>query len=185
MSEPRTLLFMDTEFSGLTQDTSLISLALVDEENNSFYAEFSDFKREQCDNWIKDNVLAHSLWIDQEIEYFTRKDGSQQQVFGDKTFVKEQLSRWLAEYGLVKIWADCPAWDWVLFAELFGGALAIPKNVFYMPHDIATLFSIKGLNPDTSRAEFSGLGLTLHNALDDALMIRTCYQKLMQRPDCL
>lgn len=33
-------LFFDTEFTGLTQNTSLISLTIVDENDRTFYAEF-------------------------------------------------------------------------------------------------------------------------------------------------
>ena len=181
MTTPRSLLFMDSEFTGLTQDTSLISLALVDEDGNSFYAEFSDYNQSQCDDWIINNVLTHCRWLETEEDPFTRQHESQRQVFGDSAYVEAALRHWLDQYGPVTIWADCPAWDWVLFAQLFGGALKTPQNVFYMPHDLATLFSVKGFDPDISRIEFSGLNLTAHNALDDALMIRACYQKLMQK----
>ena len=55
-------LYYDSEFTGLTQDTSLISLALVSDADHSFYAEFSDYHRHQIDDWLRDNVLAHCRW---------------------------------------------------------------------------------------------------------------------------
>jgi len=34
-------------------------------------------------------------------------------------------------------------------------------------------------DPKVDRVEFSGLGLKKHNSLDDAMMIKACYDKLM------
>lgn len=38
------LLFLDTEFTSLTQHTQLLSLAIVDENERVFYAEFTEVK---------------------------------------------------------------------------------------------------------------------------------------------
>jgi len=52
-------LFFDTEFTGLHQNTTLISIGIVSEDNKKFYAEFADFDIDQCNNWIKENVLRN------------------------------------------------------------------------------------------------------------------------------
>ena len=52
-------IFFDTEFTGLHKNTTLISMGLIDENARTFYAEFSDYDKSQCDNWIKDNVIKH------------------------------------------------------------------------------------------------------------------------------
>lgn len=52
-------LFFDTEFTGLHKNTTLISLGIVSEDGKKFYAEFQDYDREQCDEWIKENVIKN------------------------------------------------------------------------------------------------------------------------------
>lgn len=42
-----TKVFFDTEFTGLTQDTDLISIGLVDENGLSLYIELNDYREEK------------------------------------------------------------------------------------------------------------------------------------------
>ena len=78
------------------------------------------------------------------------------------------------------MWSDCLAYDWVLFNNIFGTAFDIPKNVNYIPRDICTLFDIKGIDPDINRIIFSELiNQTQHNSLSDAIVIKACYEKLV------
>lgn len=53
------LLFMDEEFTGLRKDTTLISLGIVSEDGKKFYAEFCDYNRTKCDDWILENVISN------------------------------------------------------------------------------------------------------------------------------
>lgn len=49
--------FLDTEFTGLHQNTTLISLGMVTEHNESFYAEFTDYDKIQVDEWVQEHVI--------------------------------------------------------------------------------------------------------------------------------
>lgn len=182
-----TKLFYDSEFTGLTQNTSLISLAFVSESGESVYAEFSDFKREQIDDWLAANVLPNCLWLNtKNLAPFAKCTNTHTEIYGESAFIAEKLNHWFAQYEAIEIWADCLAWDWVLLAQLFGGAFGLPKHIHYMPGDISTLFRVKGLEPDTHRETFAGnIDATTfttpakHNALWDAYVVRACYRKLM------
>ncbi|HFD31621.1 MAG TPA: hypothetical protein ENJ28_02745, partial [Gammaproteobacteria bacterium] len=171
---------------GLTQNTSLISIGFVAENNQQFYAEFIDYNQSQCDDWIKTHVIQNCRWLNTDVlpdSLIIENKNNCLSVCGNKIQIKEQLSEWLKQFKSVEIWADCYAYDWVLFCELFGGALHIPGNVFYMPADISTLFLLKGLDMDIDRETFSELELSdelhKHNALYDALVTRACYEKLL------
>ena len=48
---------MDSEFTGLHQNTTLISIGLVSECGKTFYAEFNDYDFNQVDDWLKENVI--------------------------------------------------------------------------------------------------------------------------------
>jgi len=169
--------FMDTEFTGLRQDTSLISIGLVSEDGKQFYAELTDYNKEQVDKWIKENVLANLLEVPGiQSNPLLRPDYYHK---GNKTSVAYKLHEWLMQWDKVEIWSDCLAYDWVLFNDLFGGAFDIPRNVYYIPFDICTLFWVKGIDPNISREEFAGCEGAKHNALHDAKMIKSCFERLM------
>ena len=99
----------------------------------------------------------------------------------NKEEIKEALTIWLSQFEEVEMWSDCLAYDWVLFCDIFGGAFSIPKNIYYIPFDICTLFKVKGIDPDVSRESFANMtdDSRKHNALWDAEVIAECYSKLM------
>jgi DNA polymerase III epsilon subunit-like protein len=171
----RMKIFFDTEFTGLHQKTTLISIGLVTEKGDEFYAETTDYDKSQVDEWIQTNVI-NNLIIPNEI-------GSQRvnHFKGEGWFIRDSLQIWLSNFDQVEIWSDCLSYDWVLFNNLFGTAFDIPKNVYYIPFDICTLFKIKGIDPDISREDFAKLPSVpiKHNALWDAKVIKACYEKLI------
>jgi hypothetical protein len=167
-------LFFDTEFTGLHQNTALLSIGIVDENGREFYRELDDYDESQVSDWLRDNVLAN----------FTQKS--------DITVNRQELARdlrtWLKAYDhaeIVEVWSDCLAYDWVLFCEIFGGAFEVPRNIYYIPFDICTLMKVKGVDPDVNREEFSDKlwgDERKHNALHDAKVIKACYDKLAPTP---
>jgi DNA polymerase III epsilon subunit-like protein len=162
--------YFDTEFTGLHQHTTLISIGMVDEDGREFYAESIDYDETQIDDWLRDNVIAHL----RATEFV---------IVGKQERIAQSVGRWLAEYESVEMWSDTLAYDWVLFCQLFGHAFSIPKNVYYIPFDLATLMKIKGVDPDVNRQQFAGIDGSrpsiVHNAIHDARVIKACYDKLM------
>lgn len=188
-----TKIFFDCEFTGLHQNTTLISIGLVSECGKTFYAEFNDYDTEQIDDWLLENVINN-------LQYngiFQKLDETQHSIsYKSTTYnIKEKLTTWLKQFEQIEIWSDCLSYDWVLFNEIFGHAFNIPKNVYYIPFDICTLFKVKGIDPDINREKFvcnvfSEGGEPLffdvegkmiekkkHNALWDARIIMACYVK--------
>lgn len=174
-----TKLFLDTEFTGLHKNTTLISIGLVSDNGDSFYAEMTDYDTIQIDDWLQEHVLDNLLLIDRP-ENTLVVSGHHITFKGTKQQLKNHLGKWINQHGPVEIWSDCLAYDWVLFNDIFGNAFKIPKNVLYIPFDICTLFKISGIDPDISREAFSGIENTVkHNALEDAKVIQACYNKLV------
>jgi hypothetical protein len=199
-----TKLFFDCEFTGLHQNTTLISIGIISECGKTFYAEFTDYDKSQVDGWIKTNVIDKLLfsgktsqaigswenWISDKGKYsnslemaIAKKDMSEFECTGKKRFVRARLEKWLSQFEKVEMWGDCLSYDWVLFCELFGNAFSVSKNVYYIPFDICTLFKEKGVDPDINRESFAHgeyyhSQMPKHNALWDAKVIKTCYYKL-------
>ncbi len=178
-------LFFDTEFTGLHQNTTLISIGIVAENGQEFYAEFTDYDKGQVDEWIQENVISH-LYLHKEMEGHPVPENGvtcQDGFLGNKTYIKNCLSSWLSEFDTVEMWSDCLAYDWVLFCQLWGHAFNIPKSI-YFPFDLYTLMKMNGVDPDISREDFvlSGKAVDVpcnkHNALWDARVIKACYEKL-------
>jgi hypothetical protein len=167
-------IFFDTEFTGLHKDTTLISIGCIAEDGKTFYAELTDYDKTQVTDWIRKHVisnLAHSLGALYQMADRT--------AYGNKKQVAAELKSWLSLFDSVEIWSDCLAYDWVLFNDLFGTAFDIPKNVYYIPFDICTIFRLKDIDPDMNREEFAGIQGEKHNALHDAKVIKACYDKLL------
>lgn len=200
-----TKLFFDTEFTGLHQKTTLISIGIISECGKTFYAELIDYDKNQIDEWLQKNVIENLKFLapknDEDFYYVARRNDMNSlgndlfkdysvELQGDVKTVKKHLEQWLEQFEHVEIWSDCLSYDWVLFCEIFGHAFNFPKNVYYIPFDICTLFKLKGLDADICREEFAELinskgqnetsdYLMKHNALFDAKIIKKCYDKLM------
>lgn len=179
-------LFLDCEFTGLHQGTSLMSIGLVTEDGLlGFYAELADYNPGQVDKWLMEHVLLNLELGDLRMNTprtIHWGDMTVRQIRGFFSIVGEELGAWLQDIGPVQIVGDVLAYDWVLFCQLFGGALNLPPTVYYIPLDLATLLDANGVSADVSRAEYGGLPAEYqqHNALHDAIAQLACYRKLMK-----
>ena len=173
-------IFFDTKFTGLHQNTTLISLGMISECGRTFYAESTDYDRSQVDDWVMKHVITN-LYLN------TGYSGS---IFKDINIkhmshaIANYLGEWLNSfYEPLELWGDCLAYDWVLIKELMQKSIdyrGLPKNVYYIPFDICTLFNWKCLDPDIDREKFIGKlpDGKKHNAMYDAVVIKRCYDKL-------
>jgi hypothetical protein len=186
-------IFFDTEFTGLHQNTTLISIGLISDCGKTFYAEFTDYDKCQVNDWLMENVISELKWFKNngsELTCNLRMTNHLDDVYiyGKSSEIKVQLIEWLKQFESVKIWSDCLAYDWVLFntllADYSNGYPVLPSNINYIPFDICTLFEANGIDPDINREKFCGYqsddsGENKHNALHDAIVIKKCYEKLI------
>lgn len=179
-------IFLDTEFTGLHQGTTLISIGITTEKGNNFYAEFNDYDKTQVNEWLQANVVDKLKYNNVE-EFLDEDDMDFIRIKGNTNQVKEKLVEFLdSQRGSekVEVWSDCLAYDWVLFNQLFDHAFNLPEFIYYIPFDICVLFKIKGIDPDVSREDFVHTFMLdmiddKHNSLYDSLIIKLCYDKLM------
>jgi hypothetical protein len=179
--------FWDTEFTGLHQRTTLISLGLVSDMGDTFYAEFRDYDVKQIDNWLETNVLS-KLKYKHLPRFFNESEGMKftTEISDFTPIIVPPLEKWLnsilREEIQIEMWSDCYAYDKVLFDNLWGHAFDIPKQIYYIPFDLSTLFHVNGIDPDISREGYAQMEAKLedkHNALHDAFLIKACYDKVM------
>ena len=186
-------IFLDTEFTGLHQYTTLISIGIVSEFGDTFYAEFADYDKNQVDDWIQENVINNLCLIGKynDPTWFhldNLDDNIHMSVSGNIKYIKMMLDEWFDvvldnnEENNIEIWSDCLSYDWVLFNQLYGNALNLPDFIYYIPFDICTFMKLAGVDPDISREEFIGNSVEgdKHNSLYDAKVIKACYDKLIR-----
>lgn len=178
----RTKIFLDTEFTGLHQSTTFVSIGLVSECGREFYAEYTNYDKSQIDEWLQENVIDNLFLNNKPLNELRIFDGgykSRIRVDSMDT-LRESLETWLSDFEEVEIWGDRVSYDWVMFCQIFRHAFNIPKKVYYIPFDICTLFRVNGIDPDVNREDFAQMTENgeKHNALWDAKVIRACFNKL-------
>jgi len=190
-------IYLDTEFTGLHQETTLISIGIIADNGAKFYGELTDYNQSQCDNWIKNNVISNLLLNKDsfgENPEVLDKNGTKL-FLGTQAELRVELTEWLTELSpeeaSIEVVSDCLAYDMVLFNQIWGHSFNVPKCVHYIYTDICTMFRMKHIDPDISREEFvnldteascnvADLGVTVmkHNSLWDAVVIKECYNLL-------
>ena len=184
-----TILFLDTEFTELSRKSQLISLALLCEDSDDFfYAEFSEIEKGKCSQWIQENIITRLQF--QNTKTFLNRTKNSVSIKNKKPAITTELKKWIKQFESVEIWADCLAYDWVLFCDLFGNARKLPENILYIPFDISTMLKLRNLNPDLDRlkycekikgkkfiTELMEKSNGQHNSLFDAFISREVYRK--------
>ena len=148
-------LYLDTEFTDLHPEAKLISIALVDENGNQFYAELKDtYKFEQCSSFVKLYVIP-----------FLKN--THKMTFNECALA---LGHWIEDRGeQCVIVSDNPGWDMPYLTALLNSG-AWPANLLTYPISIAISKSVKEdiiLEND----------LDIHNALDDAMVMMIADKK--------
>jgi hypothetical protein len=155
--------FFDTEFSETGGQPSptieLISIGVVSEDGREFYAESSEFNLDNCNDWVKANVLPRLGPPEQRQTRAVIRDG---------------LKAFLGESPV--LWAYYASYDWVVFCWLFGMMVDLPKGYPMFPMDLqqrwVTLGKPKDVKPPNTTAA--------HNALVDAKWNLQLYLNLQE-----
>jgi len=175
-------IFFDTEFTGLHKNTTLISIGLVSELGNSFYAELTDYDELQIDNWLKNNIINNLSKNEEDLKTF-----ADHTIKGNSVNVAKVLLNWLDQFDTIEWYSDVSHYDFVLLIDLlFGNALNMKKGCSAVCHDInqdiATYLSITETEAfDMSREKIlkrSNISIkgNKHNSIYDAFVIKAIYK---------
>lgn len=168
-------IYYDAEFTGLHRNSSLLSIGMVSESGSHFYAEFTDYDKDQVDDWLQKHVIENlmfnnkSYYISAINKYVSSIDNGihyDVDIKSDSNDIKSYLLNWLkneaavkGDEGKVQFYTDCYAYDWVLLNDLIcdnGKALNLPDYLYYIPVDLSTALQIHGEDPDITRETFLG-----------------------------
>ena len=171
--------FLDTEFYEKPGSIDLISIGIVSENGDTFYAEVTDCNKEEIekDNWLKENVIQNlKYWdknFDNVMELFIDNGEStiNWNLYCRKEDLKAQLITWFARLAETKpifygYYAD---YDWVVFCWIFGRMIDLPKLFPMYCNDLKQTMDEMNLK---NKPEQEGKE---HNSLDDAIYTRKLY----------
>lgn len=166
MNDPfsQNIIFYDTEFTHLDARTGeLLSLALVKLNGEELYIEF-DYHGE-VHPWVKEHVLPT---LTSEKKY--TKEEAKEAIWG---FIGE---------GKPYLVAYVNQFDSIFWYDLFASPQDHP--VFWIPIDFASMLFATGLDPASMGKDkfLDSMGIdksmfSVHNALDDAKLLRLVYKK--------
>jgi len=179
-------LFLDTEFTDLSKQGELMSLALLENEQSFFYGEITDnwperlhllsrVRPDQSD-WIKANVISNFL-LDPHSAPYIKTEGKTYLVKGERDFVRIELAKFICRYYDIELVCDGGFYDMMHFVDLFGDAKNdLPKNISPIYWELNQKLAEK--NKTTIREAFLNHEGGGHNALDDALKCHETWNKL-------
>ena len=185
------LLFFDMEFTGLSQDTTPISLGIISEDGRQFYAEFTDFDERKCDQWIQSEVIENLYACNKNVYDAPYIENFHVGAIGD---IRKALIIWLNQFDDIQFVSDVCHYDFVVLITILtngGTALCLPKKISAVCHDInqdiAQHFMISDAEAfDMSREEIMDMMCNpddivtgnKHNSLYDAKVIRAIYHEI-------
>lgn len=202
--------FLDCEFIEDGKTIDLISIGLIKENGEEYYAINSDCDLSKASDWVKENVIYKlppkncmptevSPRLFSESKAWKTKEDIRFEVAlfcgcsFDQTFLirKSLLGLWdkfllkldlkkpeynfyLKEYQeKPEFWAYYADYDWVVFCQLFGTMMDLPKGFPFYCKDIKQLCDNLG-NPKLPEQ-----GKGEHNALEDARWNKKAYEYLI------
>jgi hypothetical protein len=174
--------FIDTEFIEDGKTIELISIGIVSENDEAYYAINQDCHFERASGWVMENVLNPHIGC----ILLDGSDGFRKFEFKEdvKKYIKtkEQIAADISSLVLPdsdpEFWANYASYDWVVFCQLFGLMIDLPKGYPMFCHDIQQEIERISRN--------FGLDVDLpfqnehqkHHALYDAYWDRSCYLAL-------
>ena len=142
--------FIDTEFSemGPNHPITLISIAIVAEDGREFYAINSEFDWWNASEWLKEHVKPQVTFRGEEIigsgaSPRRRWEESRRMPFKQ---VRQEILSFIGEDASPEFWGYYADYDWVVFCQIFGAMIDLPKGWPMYCRDLKQLADEKG-NP--------------------------------------
>lgn len=176
--------FLDTEFieAGAGQTIDLISIGLVCEDGREYYAVNIDCDFDRASNWVVKNVLSHLPSKPSNAEYRASTRLRADDFFQTRVGKEGWRSRQLIADEIVnfidedkpEFWGYYADYDHVVFCQLFGAMIDLPKGFPMYMRDLKQIVDELGNPrlPEQSKGK--------HNALADARWTRDSYAWLKE-----
>lgn len=184
--------FLDTEFIEDGKTIDLISIGIVCEDDRELYLINYDCDYSKANQWVRDNVIKNLppkpvQQLDLEVNQIwkTKKQIAEavldfikgSEYPHDYLTYEEKLALYLPPQNQPQFWGEWCSYDWVVFCQLFGTMMDLPKGFPMRCNDVIqyaeTHLGIKSqFLPESMETEGN------HNALLGAKTVRQRYYYL-------
>jgi hypothetical protein len=173
--------FIDSEFSerGPKHPIELISIAIVAEDGREFYAINSAWygflAHRRASKWVQENVLSH---LPTGADMNMSSGGSPRMAWEGRqrmsiSEIRKEILAFIGDDEKPEFWGHYADYDWVVFCQIFGAMIDLPRGWPMYCKDLKQLVDEKG-NPDLPTMPFA----IEHHALYDAREIKYRYEWL-------
>lgn len=180
--------FLDTEFIENGETIDLISIGVICEDGRTYYAQNARCNFKKASDWVWRNVFPHLLEfnmcgnrsctppsrsLDSKLD---EKCHNPDCYWRSKYEIREEVKLFCdpLKYGNPEFWGYYCDYDWVVFCQLFGAMIELPKGFPMYCQDVKQLCDSKG-NPTIPKPEKE-----IHHALVDAEWIKFAYHFLTE-----
>ena len=163
--------FLDTEFIEDGHTIELISLALVNEEDEFIYLINKQCDLSRANDWVKENVIPQLRVMPHPLH---RRAPAYDELFGSPTAIRDAVIRFVRRHPEpYSFWGYYSDYDWVVFCQLFGKMIDLPKGFPMYCHDLKQEMDRLGVDKNVvPQLE------PQHNALADARWVRDMWLHL-------
>lgn len=152
-------LFFDTEFIEDGRVIWLLSIGIVREDGEEFYAEVEGVDHSLANPWVRENVLPHL-------------GGRQWEL--PRSYIRDAI---VAMAGpSPEWWAYYADYDWVALCQLFGTMIELPVSWPMYCRDLKQLADMQ--HPGVNLKQLVPTPKKAHHALADARWVRDVYTRL-------
>lgn len=172
--------FFDTEFIEDGKTIDLISIGIVCEDGREFYAISSEYSYKKASEWVKQNVILPAYLHNcngihrehNKVESFHKNRGKK------NIDIRKDIENFIGNDLTPEIYAYYADYDWVVFCQLFGTMMDLPRGYPYFCMDLKQMMIERGLSDDWKK-EHCPESKDEHHALDDARWNKNLYSQLI------
>jgi hypothetical protein len=169
--------FLDTEFIEDGKTIDLISIGIVAEDGREFYKLNSNCDFSKASEWVKENVFPHiplefNEMAGRWVYDWTKVDNGKEGFCCSRVLLASQIRKFIGDDPTPEFWGYYADYDWVVFCQLFGTMMDLPKGFPMYCCDI------KQLNDSMGNRELPKQEGTEHHALADARWNQKAWQFL-------
>jgi len=161
----------------------LMSIGIVAEDGREFYGQLLTAPLHLANDWVKENVIPHLEGgiIAKEVQddviphYFYTGTGEEtKNIYENSGELGQAIIKFIGDDSKPEIWGYYADYDWVVFCQLFGRMIDLPKGFPMYCRDI------KQLCDDLGNLKLPEQDSTEHHALEDARWNKRAYEFLME-----
>ncbi len=151
-------IWFDTEFIEDGKTIDLMSIGMVREDGETYYAESSDCDLSKASPWVKENVIPNLL-------------GGGGAVDVSREYIAKSVLEFAGESP--EFWAYFADYDWVALCQLYGTMMDLPEGWPMFCMDVQQVRMEKGI---IELPENTGE----HNALSDAIWTKRVHEWILR-----